>query len=357
MVDVLLDTAVTNWEPRFTANGVDASDYKRITSGIDTWDEWCAAWSAGADEYSELAETALREGHLLSAGEHFARAATYYHFAKFLFVHDLDQAKVAHTKALEAFERGAKFLHPRARRESFSFEGTTLSAVFRAPSGAGPHPTVILIPGLDSAKEEFREVERTFLDRGMATFALDGPGQGEAEWTLAIRPDWDVVGAAVIEHLATMPEVDHERVGVWGVSLGGFYAARLAASDLPIRATISLAGPYDFAASWDNLNELTRRAFQVRSFNDSPEDARLRARDFTLEGHTAKIKKPLLVIMGKKDRLFPWQDGERLAHESVPFSSLVLLDDGNHGCANIVHRHRPLSADWMARQLDCASLQ
>ena len=357
MVDVLLDIAITNWEPRFTANGVDASDYKRITRGIETWDDWCAAWCAGAHEHYELAEAALSEGRTLSAGEHFTQSATYYHFAKFLFVHDLDQARSAHEKALDAFERGAGLLSPRATRERVSFEGDTLSAVFRSPRGEGPHPTVILIPGLDSAKEEFREVERAFLDRGMATFAVDGPGQGEAEWSLAVRPDWDVVGAAVIEHLHRMPEVDNERIGVWGVSLGGFYATRLAASDVPVRATVALAGPYDFAASWENLNELTRRAFQVRSFSETPEDAQLRARDFTLEGHTSKIKTPLLVIMGKKDRLFPWHDGERLARESGAHSTLVLLDEGNHGCANIVYRHRPLSADWMAQQLDCAPPQ
>lgn len=357
MVDVLLDIAVTNWEPRFTANGVDASDYKRITKSIETWDDWCAAWCVGAHEHYQLGETALGEGRTLSAGEHFARAATYYHFAKFLFVHDLDQARSAHAKALDAFERSSSLLNPRARRESVSFEGTALSAVFRAPSGPGPHPTVILIPGLDSAKEEFREVERAFLDRGMATFAIDGPGQGEGEWSLAIRPDWDVVGAAVIEHMTRMSEVDSDRIGVWGVSLGGFYAARLAASELPIRATVALSGAYDFAASWENLNELTRRAFQVRSFSTTPEDARLRSRDFTLEDHVDKITTPLLVIMGAKDRLFPWQDGERLARESAPHSTFVLLNDGNHGCANIVYRHRPLSADWMAKQLDCAGPQ
>ncbi len=148
-----------------------------------------------------------------------------------------------------------------------------------------------------------------------------------------------------------MPAVDNDRIGVWGVSLGGFYATRLASSDLPIRATVALAGPYDFSASWDNLNALTRHAFQVRSFCPTEEEARLRARDMTLEGHTSKISTPLLVIMGKKDRLFPWQDGERLARETSPLSTFLLLEEGNHGCANVVYRHRPLSADWMAAQL------
>ena len=66
--------------------------------------------------------------------------------------------------------------------------------VLRAPRSAGPHPVVILVPGLDSAKEELRPTEQMFLDRGLATFAVDGPGQGEAEYDLPIRPDWEVPG-------------------------------------------------------------------------------------------------------------------------------------------------------------------
>jgi 2,6-dihydroxypseudooxynicotine hydrolase len=240
---------------------------------------------------------------------------------------------------------------PPASREEINFEGSKMVGVFRAPRGEGPHPTVILIPGLDSTKEEFRDVERAFLDRGLAIFALDGPGQGEAEWTLAIRPEWDQVGAAVIEHLHSMNQVDSERIGVWGVSLGGFYAARMASSDLPLKGTVALAGPYNLGATWKDLNPLTRHAFEVRSFSSSPEEAEKRAWDMTLEGYASKITTPLMVIMGKRDRLFPWQDGERLAKEASGETSLVLLEEGNHGCANVVYRHRPLSADWLAQRL------
>jgi dienelactone hydrolase len=355
MVDVLLETAITNWEPRFTANGVDASDYKRITSELESWEQWCNAWCAGAQVHVELGEEALSEGRRLSAGEFFAKAATYFHFGKFLFVHDRDQAMAAHARAVDALNRATPLFRPLASREEIPFEGSTLVGLFRTPFAGGPHPTVLLIPGLDSTKDEFREVERSFLDRGMATFALDGPGQGEAEWTLPIRPEWDVVGKAVLDHLSHMPDVDGDRIGVWGVSLGGFYAARLAASDLPIRATISLAGPYNLGASWGNLNPLTRRAFEVRSFSSSEEEAERRAHDLTLEGFTEHITQPLLVITGKRDRLFPWSDGERLANEARGASKFLLLEEGNHGCANVIYRHRPLSADWMADHLSVIS--
>ena len=150
-------------------------------------------------------------------------------------------------------------------------------------------------------------------------------------------------------------EVDPDRIGVWGVSLGGFYAARLASSDLPIKGAVALSGPYDFGAAWTNLNPLTRRAFEVRSFSSSPEQAEARARDLTLEGYASAITAPLLVVMGKRDRLFSFHDGERLAAEASGETSLLLLDEGNHGCANVTYRHRPLCADWMSAKLDVAT--
>ena len=351
MADELLAAAIANWEPRFTVNGVDASDFARITSNLSRWDDWCAAWSLCAHSYEQLAQAASDEGRLISAGELFARAATYYHFAKFLFVHDLEQAKRAHEFAVDALKRGAPLLVPPGRRVEIPFEDSTLVGLFRAPATPGPHPTVLLIAGLDSAKEEFREVEASFLSRGMATFALDGPGQGEAEWTLAIRPEWDAVGRAVLDHVCAMDGVDASRVGVWGVSLGGYYAARVAAADARVRATVVLCGPYDFSGAWSNLNPLTRHAFEVRSFSSSPEDAQRRSRDFTLDGFADQISAPLLVVAGKRDRLFSWHDAQRLAEEARGDTTLLVLEDGNHGCANVIHHHRPLSADWMARRL------
>ena len=74
--------------------------------------------------------------------------------------------------------------------------------VLRLPAGPGPHPAMIMIPGLDSAKEELRSTEELFLERGIATFSVDGPGQGEAEYDLAIRGDWEVPGAAIIDCLS-----------------------------------------------------------------------------------------------------------------------------------------------------------
>jgi 2,6-dihydroxypseudooxynicotine hydrolase len=57
------------------------------------------------------------------------------------------------------------------------------------------------------------------------------------------------------------------------------------------------------------------------------------------------------VVFGKRDRLFSWSGAVRLANEATGPAELLLLEEGNHGCANGVYRHRPATADWMAAQL------
>jgi 2,6-dihydroxypseudooxynicotine hydrolase len=211
---------------------------------------------------------------------------------------------------------------------------------------------VVLIPGLDSAKEEFRPTEALFLERGLATFSVDGPGQGEAEYDLAIRADWEFPGDAIIEHLKSLRNLDAKRIGLWGVSLGGYYAPRAASGLDAVKACIALAGPYNFGECWDGLPELTRNAFRVRSKSASFDDARAAALELSLEGRTERIKCPLQVVMGKLDRLIPWQQAQRVADEVGDKADLLLLEDGNHGCANVAYKHRYRSADWMADQLE-----
>ena len=343
--------AIENWAARIVANGVDAADFARVTSAITGWDEWCPAWCAAAAVHEDLGRIALADGRRLSGGRHLAQAAVYYHFAKFLFVHDLIQMRAAHGGAVRCLDDALPHLSPPGERAEIPFDGAVLAGVLRRPAGAGPHPAVVLIAGLDSAKEEFRAVEQPFLDRGLATFAVDGPGQGEAEYDLAIRPDWEVPGEAILDAVSAMPGIDARRIGLWGVSLGGYYAPRLASGDSRVRACVALSGPYDFGQGWDQRPELTREAFRVRSKSASADEAAHRAAELTLAGRAGRITAPLLVVAGRRDTLTAWQQSRRLADETASPVEFLLLDEGGHGCANVSYRHRPYAADWMARQL------
>jgi dienelactone hydrolase len=352
-MDSRVRAAVDHWAPRFTTNGVSVADFDDITRGLSRWEDWCAAWSAVAADHERLGREALSRQQLRSAGAHLARAAVYYHFAKFVFVDDPAQQREAHARAVRCLDDALPYLDPPGERVAIPFETGTLVGVLRRPLGPGPHPVVVLVPGLDSAKEEFGSTESLFLERGMATFSVDGPGQGEAEYDLAIRADWEVPGRAIADHLVKLPGLDPDRVGVWGVSLGGYYAPRWASGDPRIRACIALAGPFDFGDCFSAAPELTRNAFRVRSKSADIDEAGRRAAELTLAGRAQDIRCPLLVVFGRQDRLIPWQQGQRLADEAV--GELLMLERGNHGCMNVAAFHRYRSADWMAARLHASS--
>src|SRR6266481_4766968 len=94
--DPRVAAAIAHWAPRFVSNGVLLADFEEVTAGLSRWDDWCAAWSARAGVHEALGRESLARGYRLTAGEHLVRAAMYYHFAKFVFVHDLDQMRTAH---------------------------------------------------------------------------------------------------------------------------------------------------------------------------------------------------------------------------------------------------------------------
>src|SRR5260370_40584830 len=133
---------------------------------------------------------------------------------------------------------------------------------------------------------------------------------------MGIGGEWGVPGGAIIDYLITEPSLDPSRIGVWGVSLGGYYAPRVASGDERIQACIALAGPFTFAGNWDNLPSLTREAFRVRSKAPDLQTARVKAGELTMAGRAERIRCPPLAVMGKLDRLVPLQQAEQLIHQA-----------------------------------------
>jgi 2,6-dihydroxypseudooxynicotine hydrolase len=351
MTDALVTSAIAHWAHRFVANGVALADFQDVTASIASWDDWCRAWSARAAIHEAMGREALARGKLLSAGEHLQRAGIYYHFAKFLFVRDIAQMKEAHAKAVMCRTLALPYLAPPGERVAIPFAGKFLYAILRKPIGVARPPVMVMICGLDSCKEETDAYEQPYLARGIATLVFDGPGQGEAEYEFPIRGDYETAVKAVIDHVETRQDIDSARIGLWGVSLGGYYAPRAAAFDRRVRACIALSGPFDLGEAWDGLPALTREAFRVRSHCATEADARRNATTLSLKDVASRIACPLFVVAGKHDRVIPWQDAERLAREARGPVELVMIPDGGHVANNRGSCWRAQSADWMAERL------
>ena len=263
----------------------------------------------------------------------------------------LDQAKHrgAADRAVAAMTNAHRLLDPTAERVELDFDGATMVGNLRRPAAAYRPPLVLLIAGLDSTKEEFFAVENVFLARGMATFSLDGPGQGETGYSATIRPDFEAPLAAALDVLCARGDLDGNRIGMLGVSLGGYYAARAAAFEPRVKAVVVSGGPYDYGALVRNRPAHSLATFAHNSGTTTIEETYEFASRITLEGVLGRLTQPMVVVFGKRDRLVPWQQAVRVAEEA--HAELWMFEEGNHVCMNLTYRWRPQAADWLAERL------
>lgn len=346
--DPRVASAAAHWSHRFVANGVPLADFQDVTNGITAWEDWCAAWVARGDVHLALGEASLAEGHRLSAGEHFTTAGACYHFGKFLFVHDIPQMRAAHEKAVAARMRALPLIDPPGERVAIPWERSDLFGILRKPRGVARPPLVVMVMGLDSTKEEMHTNEQVFLDRGMATLAFDGPGQGEAEYDHGILPEYERPVSAVMDWIGTRDDLDSARVGLWGVSLGGYYAPRAAAFEPRVKACVSLTGPFDFAEAFDRAPGLTQAAVIARTRAGDETGARAVVRRMSLADVAHRITCPIYIVAGALDRVIPPDHPERLAAAVSGPVTLNIVADGGHVANNRPYKYRTQVGDWMA---------
>jgi 2,6-dihydroxypseudooxynicotine hydrolase len=348
-----VQVAAHHWRPRFVANGIDVNDFDDTVSRTLEWGDWAPNWRAVGEMHEALGDDAKQRGRVRSAAEAYQRAAWSYHLGKFLWFEDAELHGELRDRSVSIYRRALPHLDPPAERLEIPFEGHAIPGNLRRPGSPRP-PLVLIVPGLDSSKEELFAIEEDFLRRGLATLTIDGPGQSENSVHFAIRPDWETVITPLLDHLFGLDlGVDQDRVGLMGISMGAIYGPRAAAHDKRIKALVGLAGPYNLGECWDALNPLTRGGYIFYTKSADEPEARRKAYTLNLEGVLDKVTQPLLVIHGAKDRLFPPGQAERIAREARN-ATLVIYPDGNHVCNNISYKYRPMMADWMSEQLNSA---
>lgn len=345
-----VEQVITQGVHRFLADGVHYRDLMDIRAATPDWSQWCAVWSQHAAAAEERGALALSRSLNHTAAKEFARAALYFHYAQNLYYDDPALKRKTHDRKVSAFKRAAPLLDPPLEPVKIAFEGIEMPGYLRLPSGRAKPPCVILLGGLDTTKEDYMVVNDLCAERGLATLAFDGPGQGETLFRMLWRKDFDRSITAVLDYLDTRPEIDRDRIGIIGRSTGGFYAPKAAATDVRIKAAVAWGAMYHLR-NLATLPAVAREGFLFVSGSKSVEEALRFFECINLESVASKIRCPLLIVHGGLDTITPMENATRLAAEASGPVETLIWEDSVHCCHDRAHIVRPAMADFMLRHL------
>jgi 2,6-dihydroxypseudooxynicotine hydrolase len=345
-------TAILN-PGRMLADGIPYPDFADAKHRVEEGEDWFEVWMGFSRRYEELGEAAIEQGNLVSGGEWLWHASLSAHYAQFMWFHDPARREAGQRAKARLYLRAAPYLSPAAERVEIPFEDTTIPGYLRRPVQTdGVVPCVVLIGGLESTKEESYLFEQMCLRRGFATFAFDGPGQGEMFFERKLQPDFERYVSAVVDHLEQAEGVDSARLGVLGRSLGGYYAVRAAACEPRLRACVAWGACFDLS-DFDTMPPHTQDGFVYVTGIEERERARAYLQSaIDLSDVIEELSSPTFVLHGRHDVIFSMRQVEKLReHAAAAPLQIVVEQDGDHCCHNMGVIVRPRMADWITRAI------
>ena len=330
---------------------------------------WFEEWRTLGDLIEKRGNETMAKGRKITAGDYYLRAGIYHYNAeRFISPSPEKRAQCAH--AYKVWHQGIRLRHPDVEFVEVPYEGTTLPALLMKAQTAAPAPTVVVLNGMDNAKEMsifFCGLE--FARRGYNTLCMDGPGMGETRRIRDIpsRFDYEAPGAAAFDYLAKRPDVDSKRIAIMGYSFGGYYSSRVAAFEKRYVACIALSAlHWDLAAWQQKIKDANRNApksvaqsnFQwrwVAGAKDEDEGIEI-AKKFSLKDVAKNIVCPFLVTHAGNDRVVPVENAQKL-YDAVGSANKTIkifsTEEGGAEHAHVDNRQVGIdfAADWLEENM------
>jgi len=126
----------------------------------------------------------------------------------------------------------------------FSCAAAKLSGSLYLPAGKAPYPAVVLFHG-SGAQSRDLFTAHWFAEQGIAALAYDKRGVGDSTGDFRNVPFMDLAddGLAAIQLLKSRRDIDAKRIGVWGLSQGGWLGPLAASRSSDVAFVIAVSGP------------------------------------------------------------------------------------------------------------------
>ena len=318
-------------------------------------------WRQKAEHDEALAKQAEKQGFWMTALEHYEHAVESYRMAQHPIYFDDNPVKIYLTQKLAEMvdRRSAISPYPIERVEVPFDDGKTISCLLHLLPDRRKAPCVIYVPGMDQTKEYFPKVMNNLgINRGMHVISMDGPGQGNSNMQKirAVGDNYERAGAAVISYLQTREEIDSDRIGIYGVSMGSYWSLRLASYDhrtAAIASGVACFNPNNtiFSISSPRFKQM----FMYMAGLDDEDEFDKMSSEMTVKGYSEKISCPTLLATGEFDPLCPLEDAVEVFEDLKCSKEMWVIEDQFHplwGIPNLgkLDCHHYIM-DWLQRVL------
>lgn len=278
---------------------------------------WFDRWGQMSRRLESLARADEAAGHRLTAGRKYLRSALYLLIAERQVVHKTQATQDAYSHAVGLFQAGYTLAGLNIERVEVPFGETSMPALLvHGQTTARVRPAMVHFAGLDVNKELIY-LWRVYdlAARGVTVLICDQPGVGESVRFRGLYASFDTehAGTACYEFLAGRPDVDPDRIGIIGVSLGGYYAPRVAAFEPRFSCCVLWGAIWSMPELFAWLDMQEHKAMSVPLDDQfrwimgakSVEEAHEQLQAWTLGEIMDRITCPILIAHGGNDRQAP----------------------------------------------------
>jgi cephalosporin-C deacetylase-like acetyl esterase len=339
--------------------GHDHTDFDKVFALVQSGAMLPKAWATVAGQAEERAAHHERGGFTQTAADLYVRAAVMWGRAQYSIFDAADPRKLAFREhANHCVERIGALREGRVRRVVLDFEGGEIFGLLHLPAGeVQGAPAVILGPGMDMIKEDYiYAAERYYTSRGIVALSIEGPGQGEtrANGLTVDLANYERAISRYLDHLASLPQVDPDRIGMFGISMSGYWGSRAAATDPRLAALAAFeAVTGDFTTIFERAQPTFKNnyMFMAGYTDEDAFDHDLVAR-MPLGDLVQEITCPVLYGIGEFDELTQLEQALANYERIRAPKELRVYENEFHPLGGVAAEVFRFGAEWVERALN-----
>src|SRR5580700_1002634 len=312
-----------------------AADAAGLRARIHKFNDISREFTRAAVRHEREARQYEKDERTVPARESYFLAAHLYAGAQWPIFENTADNIALNDKKNACYAKYIQFADHEIRRVEIPFgaPGKTLPGYLHLPPNrTGRVPCVWSISGLDSNKEGGAAIYGDGLrERGIATLALEGPGQNECaiRGIYLTQTNWQQAGRVVLEWLRAQKEIDPDRIALRGASLGSYLGTQVASVDSRLKgaALQAMALEPTMHTAFETGSPSFKLRFLYYTGLESEAELDKFLQTWTLKGVAEKVKCPYLLVGGEDDQLTPVEYGFQLM-DSISAPKQMLFYEG-----------------------------